>query len=395
MLMGSAQHITGHVIASPVTLRQEGIAMPREHMNFDDGGYGGRKAQGKGRDMGRTEEEMRATDKILAEQALQAEKDRVERAKRGESSVFDENVAGAGPSAADEMAGKLRASLTTAKVEVKEEVKQEPNPDGTGIGGTIVGPDGSHWGVVIDENDHLWQLDNGRVAKKKNAGKAWFWVPPSLRTAPPAPEMPTVAPDRPDLDDEYIAPKRETEIERRRRIRAEAAAKKAAGAKTVLDTVKDQVKQEVKEEVNDDEAARQRMDRLEQLRQEVDAEYAVGDMAAIIRAGAAKAAAKRKAAAEEAAAKKARVDEEGPMQGPAPPPAAAAAPKAAAAGMQAGLQKWAEKVNAVGAGDPDLMKKCRDIVRKRILKAHATKTLNETDWDAEPVPTKEEIAAMP
>jgi len=36
MLFGSANHLTGNSIASPVQLRQEGIALPKNHMNYGD-----------------------------------------------------------------------------------------------------------------------------------------------------------------------------------------------------------------------------------------------------------------------------------------------------------------------------------------------------------------------
>ncbi|CAK0858851.1 unnamed protein product, partial [Prorocentrum cordatum] len=49
MLFGSADHITGHSVASPVTLRQDGVALPKNHPNYgDDKGKGKGKGGGKG-----------------------------------------------------------------------------------------------------------------------------------------------------------------------------------------------------------------------------------------------------------------------------------------------------------------------------------------------------------
>merc|ERR1719414_479910 len=49
MLFGSADHLTGNTIASPVQLRAEGIPLPKDHMNFgDEWGKGDGKGDGKG-----------------------------------------------------------------------------------------------------------------------------------------------------------------------------------------------------------------------------------------------------------------------------------------------------------------------------------------------------------
>jgi len=53
--LGGAESCTGHAIASPVTLRQEGIAMPKDHMNFGDVfPDDNKKGKGKGGKDGKT-----------------------------------------------------------------------------------------------------------------------------------------------------------------------------------------------------------------------------------------------------------------------------------------------------------------------------------------------------
>lgn len=65
--------------------------------------------------------------------------------------------------------------------------------------------------------------------------------------------------------------------------------------------------------------------------------------------------------------------------------------KPAGNAVQQGLQRWAEKVNGLAGTDADLVKRCREFVRKRILKAHASGSLHATDWDEELVPTVEAL----
>jgi hypothetical protein len=66
--------------------------------------------------------------------------------------------------------------------------------------------------------------------------------------------------------------------------------------------------------------------------------------------------------------------------------ASPAVPKPTAAGA-VGLQRWAARVNALAdTNDPDMVKRCRDFVRQRILKAHATGDLHSNVWEEEPLP---------
>lgn len=51
------------------------------------------------------------------------------------------------------------------------------------------------------------------------------------------------------------------------------------------------------------------------------------------------------------------------------------------------LQKWAERVTALAGADEEMIKRCRDHTRKRIMKAHVEGNLMTTNWDEEPVPS--------
>lgn len=59
------------------------------------------------------------------------------------------------------------------------------------------------------------------------------------------------------------------------------------------------------------------------------------------------------------------------------------------------LQEWTKRVNKMGEGDEELEKKCRDFVRKRIMKAHTDGNLHSHNWDEEPVPDPEALRAEP
>jgi hypothetical protein len=76
-----------------------------------------------------------------------------------------------------------------------------------------------------------------------------------------------------------------------------------------------------------------------------------------------------------------------------PPKATPAAAPAAASGVQQGLQRWASQVNALAGTDADLIPRCREHVRQRILKAHAMGNLHATDWDTEPLPSVDDLRA--
>merc|ERR1712217_619101 len=80
---------------------------------------------------------------------------------------------------------------------------------------------------------------------------------------------------------------------------------------------------------------------------------------------------------------------EAPSGGDAEPEAKK--PKTESGAMKQGLQGWAEKVNGLAGTDAELVKACREFVRKRILKAHAEGNLHSVTWETEPVPTTEEL----
>lgn len=48
------------------------------------------------------------------------------------------------------------------------------NPS-TGVGAWIVGEDWSSWGRVIDDEGTCWRLESGRIAKKETEGVRWWW----------------------------------------------------------------------------------------------------------------------------------------------------------------------------------------------------------------------------
>merc|ERR1712203_550835 len=65
-------------------------------------------------------------------------------------------------------------------------------------------------------------------------------------------------------------------------------------------------------------------------------------------------------------------------------PAEDEAPKKTESGaMKAGLQGWAERVNALAGTDAELIKACREHVRQRILKAHTDGNLHSVNWGEE------------
>jgi len=44
-----------------------------------------------------------------------------------------------------------------------------------GVGGTILGIDGSVRGVVVSDEGHCWKLEGGRIAKRQTQGSKWYW----------------------------------------------------------------------------------------------------------------------------------------------------------------------------------------------------------------------------
>lgn len=56
------------------------------------------------------------------------------------------------------------------------------------------------------------------------------------------------------------------------------------------------------------------------------------------------------------------------------------------AAREEGLRCWVDAVNSLAAGDPEMMARCRDHIRARILRGHREGNLGEIDWYAEPLP---------
>lgn len=46
-----------------------------------------------------------------------------------------------------------------------------------GVGACIRGLNGELWGRVTEEQDGVWLLESGRVAKKETQGVKWQWEP--------------------------------------------------------------------------------------------------------------------------------------------------------------------------------------------------------------------------
>jgi len=59
--------------------------------------------------------------------------------------------------------------------------------------------------------------------------------------------------------------------------------------------------------------------------------------------------------------------------------------------IEQGLQQWAARVNSQFDDDSELSKKCREFVRRRILKAHADGNLHSISWIKEPLPSLEDL----
>lgn len=71
---------------------------------------------------------------------------------------------------------KVATTLTAPWYTWLEKEIKKGNPTakaGNGIGSTIQGMDGKVWGKVVDDNDTVWKLESGRIAKKMNEGVAW------------------------------------------------------------------------------------------------------------------------------------------------------------------------------------------------------------------------------
>jgi len=66
-------------------------------------------------------------------------------------------------------------ALTSEDMDECIEICQPCLAPTNGVGATILGMDGSKWGVVVDEEDYCWRLSSGRIAKKDTVGLRWQW----------------------------------------------------------------------------------------------------------------------------------------------------------------------------------------------------------------------------
>eukprot|EP00929_Paragymnodinium_shiwhaense_P008452 TRINITY_DN112404_c0_g1_i1.p1 TRINITY_DN112404_c0_g1~~TRINITY_DN112404_c0_g1_i1.p1 ORF type:complete len:349 (+),score=121.43 TRINITY_DN112404_c0_g1_i1:159-1205(+) len=325
-LFGDVSHLSGNTIASPVQLRAEGLAMPKNHMNFE---HEWKRTRGKGK-FGPAQEEKQ-----------------VEEAPT--------------PSGPCKTAPGVNNPYASGNAGMKKEVKSE----------------------VKEEN-----LAFGVYEFEPEVPEA----PAMPNDVPTAPAMPMIHDGMTEIEKRRaalvsaakVATGAETEIERRKRLAAEAQGPNAK--KTSLQILQEaaakarQLAQVKKEE---EEVVPERKDRAQGV--ESAAKRLKMDLAAEL------AAASKKTLAATAAPK---------ASGAAPAfenntglqaAFAAAAAAGPAAGSQKTVQDWAAKVNALGTGNTELTKKCREYVRKRILKAHATGSLHSTDWDKEFIPTLDQI----
>jgi len=297
MLLGSADHLSGDSIASPVQLRDEGRALPKNHPNYgDEWGKGDRKGKGKG------EGEASAS----GANAIPV----VARPKEGWAPTVggDEDRAKMPPPV-------LKAS-SKAPPDVKQappDVKQEPDPEpaATEVKVEEDAPTPAATKRSISPSKPVAKVEvKSEIEKRREA---------MLQREKEAASQQAEAVDREEDDPE--ARRRASEVRRRE---AEAASRAA-------------------------EAKRRR-----------DEDTARGENAA-----------------EEPATKRPKEEN---VDG-----------KSGTGAIKQGLQGWAERVNSLAGDDPDLVRRCREFVRKRILKAHAGGHLHSHDWATEPVPTVEDL----
>eukprot|EP00927_Polykrikos_kofoidii_P062613 TRINITY_DN57415_c0_g1_i1.p1 TRINITY_DN57415_c0_g1~~TRINITY_DN57415_c0_g1_i1.p1 ORF type:complete len:371 (+),score=99.93 TRINITY_DN57415_c0_g1_i1:89-1201(+) len=342
-LLGSAAALTGDTIASPVQLRQEGREVPKDHINY---GWTGSDGWGKGK------------------------------GKQGKDSATGANNV--------PVSGKSTA----------------PVP-GSGAGASP-----KHAGVAAKPTA------KGAAPTPKADVEAP--MPPPKAPAPKEePKIPSFAPSKPVADDG------KSEIERRREaLMAHRKAISAANPERALESedygedngaaarrAESQAKREEMEARIRDAEAR-RVQALpggenqnghpkivkEEVKMEENTEATKGTD--VKTEAPKKEEIKEEVTGDEPAAKRLRAepvtscpDASSVSAAPVAPAAKAPAAAQGATISQQGLQHWAERVNEVAGGDAELLKRCRDFVRKRILKAHATGSLHTTSWDEEPLPT--------
>jgi len=460
MLYGSADHLTGDSIASPVQLREEGRALPTTHLNYDPEDPNGR-GKGKGKEPSRPQDGPRPKEGKEAEPPpdyTTPDAPPSSKAGPGFFKLRAEAKAGKAPPSSKAAPPASKAPSAAADGAVRDEVavKQEVKSEG-GIKEEVK-EEVKTESIKEEADDGMSEIERRRKAKAAGAGGApetpgvaeAVATPPPAPPAPPVPEPPKTpfqkmlaaraaakaaaappskapapaaapatkagapstkapstanlpapkappAPASPTLEDNPFLPSDGmSEIEKRR---------KALGNKQPMAPAMPAHLEEIPEvpAMPEEEGAAVGEVKLEQAESEsfhvvcpdedLRRRFAEAEAAALRR--------RREAAeVEEQEAKRRRVQNEAECTGDderrSIGQSATSAPPAAqgdTGAIKQGLQGWAERVNALGEEDPELVKRCREFVRKRILKAHATGDLHSCNWLEEPLPELEELQA--
>mmetsp|Transcript_62215 Transcript_62215/g.111122 ORF Transcript_62215/g.111122 Transcript_62215/m.111122 type:complete len:417 (-) Transcript_62215:67-1317(-) len=393
LLFGSADHLTGDTIASPVQLREEGRAIPKGHPNYGEwdtqGSWRGGRGAGPGRGKGggkageqgsrihpsatgsnnmpvapkaaastkptlQAEEAKAAVKTEAAEANVKAEE--AEAAKNVAEETYEDGVF----AEARHAANSLLASLGAAKEEIKKEVKKEVKEEV----------------VVVEEVKKEVEDENEAKARRMSEAKTEIERrrEAMLQREKAAQQSPGVTTCT--SDDDAEARKRAVEARRReaeaKARQAEARRREALAANAARRREEEATRQEESQQtVSSSEPAKQEAEHVQAEEEQPVAEPSEGTAAVSVT--------EPPSAEAMPEPKRPRVE---------------AASKAPGAAMQHGLQGWAARVNALAEdadADPELVKRCRDFVRKRILKAHATGDLHAIAWDEEPVPSLEEL----
>jgi len=324
LLCGSADHLTGDTIASPVQLRDEGRAIPKGHLNYGDHDqWKGGAGKGCGKD-GKTHE---ASINIMPS-ASKASPSPKPVAKPSQAAG---RMAPPVPAFPKKELETYSMDMENDVKEIKKEVKEE-----------ITNEEAAKAKRMDDAKSEIERRRDAMLAREKAV----------LQQAPSSIAC--------DVDD----------AEGRRRA-AEVKRKEAEAAARAAEARRLQAAEKAKAAASD---ARLRRKVASADETEAKAESADG--------------VKVEASAIDAdvcsASKRPRIEE---ATSTASAPATKPDPATSGTAMQQGLQRWAARVNALAdPTDPEMTRKCRDFVRQRILKAHATGDLHSNAWDDEPLP---------
>lgn len=324
LLVGSADHLTGDTIASPVQLREEGRAIPKGHLNYGDH-WKGSTGKGCGKD-GKTHE---ASNSIMptASKASPAPKPVAKPSQ-----------------AASRMAPPVPAfpekELQTSSMEkendikdIKKEVKEE---------------------IISEDAAKVKRMDEAKteIEKRREA---------------------MLAREKAVLQQSPLSAAGDADDAEARRLAAEVKRKEAEAAARAAETRRRQVAEKAKAAASD-----------ARLRRKLESDGADETEAGEVIADSVKVEAPAPDADVGSTSKRPRIEEPTTV---ASTTVVKQDPGAAGTAMQKGLQGWAARVNALAdPTNPDMVKKCRDFVRQRILKAHASGDLHSNAWDEEPLP---------